>query len=149
MLVFIIILVLTVYACAQYPQKLDIKKSNDIQKGENGIPPLKVFGKASVIAKALNKSIKENNIAVTAEIKNITNYSKVESQEVLLESKNIIVIEFTGIGDKNNWNANNITIGNAIKVELRCLDKRNNSLKAFTKDDCYWEGTDKTVLIIQ
>lgn len=147
MLVFIIILVLTVYACAQYSQKLDTKKSNDIQKGENGIPPLKVFGKTSVIAKALNKSIKENNIAVKVTIEEIINYSKVESQDTLLRNGDVIIIEFSGIGDKNEWKAVNITTGNMIKVELRCLDGRNNSLKPFTKNDCYWEGTDETVSI--
>lgn len=146
LLVFVILLLFINYGCTQWYKQVDIKKQT-ANSVSNNIPPLKVFGKASVLAKVSDKFIKENNIAVKVTIEEIINYSKVESQDTLLRNGDTIIIEFSGIGDKNEWKAVNITTGDMIKVELRCLDGRNNSLKPFTKNDCYWEGTDETVRI--
>lgn len=146
LLVLMILLLFINYGCTQGYKQHDIKNQTTNPIG-NEISPLNVFGKASVLAKVSDRFIKENNIAMKATIEKIIDYSKFESQEALLKNGDIIIIEFSGIGDKNEWKAANITTGDMIKVELRCLDGRDNSLKPFTKNDCYWEGTDETVSI--
>ncbi len=121
-------------------------------KAKEGIdtsPPLKIFGEASITAQISDKTIKENNIATKVTIKEINAHRKTEPQETLLEKGDNITIEFTGIGDKSNWKINDAEAGSTIQINLRCLDGRINSLEPFTKQDCYWEGADETVIIGQ
>lgn len=132
-------LLLISYGCAKSSSKSEV---SDI------VPELKVFGKADATANILEIIPKENNIALKAEIADIKTYTKAESQDILLLKNDIIVIEVSGIGNKKDWNASHISAGEQIKIMLRCLDSRVNSLSKFTKEDCYWEGNDESIEVI-
>ncbi len=137
--------------CISLSQNQHIKENGDFNKTKNAneiLEQLRVFAKATAITEIVNKSIKHNSIAATVLIKEIANYSEFESSAgTLLKNNDTITIEFTGIDGISRWNSDNIQIGDIIEVELRCLDGRINSLKTFTKADCYWEGADETVIV--
>ncbi len=140
----LVLLALITLSCS----KVDETKSKANEEIDT-LLPLKIFGEASVTAQISDKTIKENNIATKVTIKEINTHGKAEQQEPLLEKGDNMMIEFTGIGDKANWKINNAEVGSTIQVDLRCLDGRVNSLEQFTKQDCYWEGADETVIIEQ
>src|SRR3989344_362946 len=129
--IFVIILIIIAVVIAIF--FTSSQKTADV----NNAPPLKIFGKATIIAEILEKTTKENNIATTATIKEIKKYDELQAQEIFLEQGDNITIEFSGIGDKIYWNANKFDIRNIIQIEVRCLDGRVNSLDSFEKKDCY------------
>jgi len=114
----------------------------------NKVPHLKIFGQANVDMKVLDIIKSENSVNINAKIVEISNYTSLESKEILLEKGEDISLYFSGIGDTSTWKTNLLSNDLLINLNIRCLDGRTNSKDTFTKEDCFWNANDEDIKII-
>ena len=82
-----------------YPDGTSILQGQDCPT----VPPLIVFGEASVIAETLGFKLREADIEINIRITSLPSYTLLKSPEILLNVGDMITINFVGAGNSRMW----------------------------------------------
>ncbi len=135
----LVIIVFLISGCGSSEQQI----SEPIYANSGELQPLKIFGESQITGIIINI----NDSIANVKIKEISDYTFLESQLKLIDVGDNIIIYFTGVGNKENWNTRLLSINTSFSSKIRCLDGRINSREQFTKEKCYWEVNEGDIII--
>lgn len=117
----------------KYEEKIVLENDTDV-----GLHPLDIFACTSITAKVLelHSASETVSLPVTAMVNTVNEYITLESPEMLLNEGDEIIIYF------QREKVGNLSIGNIIDINIRCLDGRVSKRDPFTKDTCFWRVVD-------
>ena len=121
---------------------------NEVKDKSDNMPPLLIFSQANVDAKILNIKSDTGLVTMILKIIDIKDYAPSESKEILLYEGENISLYISGIGNTDKWKTNLLSENLIINLDIRCLDGRINSKDPFTKDSCYWESNEESIVVI-